>query len=201
MLEKIIISFVHNGLKADTYDSTHRYYEYCLFLILGHTLFITAVVIIGLLSGRLFPALVFLFSALPLRIFCGGAHAPTKQLCNVLSYGAAVIGIFPVPDLHVPIIFTLTLFVINWCSLLWISPVPPVNKSFDQTRIKKLRRRSVPALLIIFLEFSVFLILQLNGYCSCVCYCAIICNVSCMIGLIQNKRRQNEKQLPDSDMR
>lgn len=57
-------------------------YQYIIELLL----FCFSLILISIPLSNIPSAIIFIFTVIPLRTFAGGIHAPTKQLCSVLSY-------------------------------------------------------------------------------------------------------------------
>jgi accessory gene regulator B len=100
---------------------------------------ILAVIISGLILNNFLSALLFLTFLVPLRLFCGGYHAKTYFMCNIvmfLSYlGVYFFSFYLAKFLAIEIISIL--FIIGYSPIYIFCPMQNKNKNIISPHKKK----------------------------------------------------------------
>jgi len=165
MLNKMAISlaqsfYAQSGNKYDEDDI--ELYAYGLVSFLSTIFEIFAVLLWGIIVGRMFETISFFVSFIPLRSFAGGYHARTIPRCFLIlliiyALNLAVIRYTP---------YSLTNYVslmflsISAFPILKYSPVADVNKPIGPIQRKEFRKKS----LIIFFSQALIIVI-VGGFC------------------------------------
>lgn len=165
-------------------------YRYCFEQILSKILFYLCVIAFGIFSRHFTTCVLFLFTFVPLRSFGGGAHASTKARCTFLSYSISFIAISigPVISNYIPESLLYALYV---CSILYPllkAPVDTKNKRFTKAMQQHLRLKFLLYVLLLTSVFSLMFILNLKSSYGMISICAMIFNISFVIGEWQNRK-------------
>lgn len=180
------------------YISKHKYlteseqevYRYCLNLIIGKILYITAIITYGLILKRPFLAITFLSVMMPLRLFVGGAHASSEVVCFIISYSTAFITIALIPAivLNLPEIAIILIYTISMIPIVMFAPVDHKNKRMVGIKRIKLRQKSLFLIIVLSLSILVLIRYQQWLYIGMISGCAFICSINIIIGIIINMR-------------
>ncbi len=167
---------------------------YCLNHILSQFVFYIFCITLGILTDNFIVSILFLAVLIPLRSYCGGAHASTRRTCFLLSYGISSLTIAIAPRMinYVPTQAILGLFVIAMLPMFILAPIIPKNKSISNNRIIMLRKKGMTSNCIICAVFICSYFTGNKTYYSSITICVIICSISVLIGYFQKKRDQYE---------
>lgn len=153
-----------NGLISEEDTSVYRY-GYTL--VLEVMINIIIAVIIGLISGELVSAALFMVMFIPLRSYCGGYHAPKAWICIILSNIAVagavlVVKTFRLADDYVPL---LAAEAVCTAVILLLAPIQSEAKKLSDNE-KQVYKKYIRLILIIelLLALSFFFIIKLNKY-------------------------------------
>ena len=136
---KLTHFFVQNNvIPADQ----EKAYEFCFDSVIGFVMFSLFLLLFGIMIGAFPYALLFLITFVPLKKCAGGAHALTRTLCTLLSYGYACISLLLVRydpvfmnRKYFSVVFLLCLLSING-----LAPVDTRKHPLSPSSKKKLKK-------------------------------------------------------------
>lgn len=195
MIKKISILLTNFIMKNKSLDDDERLvYEYCIRIILKRSLWVLLLLMLGIMTNRIIVSLLFILTFIPLRTFCGGAHASTSTICSILSYGISltIIMLSPLLGELIPFIYVLIFFIFFIMPILLLAPVDTKNKRLNPIQKKCLRTKCFIHILLLVTLFFVFSMSQTKTYCMTLSLCVIICSINVIIGFFQNRRNHNE---------
>ncbi|MBR6095220.1 MAG: accessory gene regulator B family protein [Lachnospiraceae bacterium] len=165
-------------------------YEYCIRIVLKRSLFLVILMLFGIITGQIGITLLYIVSFMPLRSYCGGAHAPTPALCYLLSYGIsiAVLSLIPLFTSTCPPPLILILFLFFCIPIIILSPVDTENKRISPQNKRVLKTKSILLIVCDAILFIVFSFLRIKIYCMTLSICVMICSINVLIGFFQNRR-------------
>lgn len=178
-------------------DSEKVCLEYCIQITIKRLLFLVVLLIFGILTKRFSTTFLFLIVFIPIRSFCGGAHAPTPFICSILSYGISLLCILLIPfvGFKCPHIITSIAYILSFIAIMLFAPVDTYNKRLNKNQRKKLKFKCHLSLVITFCLYTIFSIFRDNNSCMTISICVMISAVSVIIGYFQNTRRtKNEAE-------
>ena len=118
-------------------------YQYGYEVLISGLAGILIALIIGIISGRISDAVIFLVYFIPLRQLCGGYHADSYLKCNIVFTGVfssiLIFSYFFPKKLSVAAVIICCAF--TFISMLLFSPVENPNKPLDSEQIAKNRRK------------------------------------------------------------
>ena len=162
-------------------------YRYGIQQGLNLTLHILTTITIGILSGMVYPSILFLACYMPLRSFCGGYHAKTHLRCYIYSVImiTCILLVAKYTAFNIVLYETLVLLSLIIIILL-LAPVEDENKKLDNVEKRVFRKR---AYIIAFLEvllYHIFLLTHLT-YCYIIlCVALFSLSILMIIGSIEN---------------
>lgn len=186
----LLVNIIASNRNLD--DKEKNIYEYCIRTILRRTLFVTIILILGIVTKQASIALLFLATFFPLRSLCGGTHAATPLLCTILSYGISMIVLLSIPFLskHFPYIVIFAVFFGACIPIALFAPVDTKNKRFNIKQRKKLKIKLLLYMILMSFVFVFFSLIQGKTYCMTITLCVIISSVSILFGYFQNRREK-----------
>lgn len=114
-------------------------YQYGYEVLISGLAGILIALIIGIISGRISDAVIFLVYFIPLRQLCGGYHADSYLKCNIVFTGVfssiLIFSYFLPKKLSVAAVIICCAF--TFISMLLFSPVENPNKPLDSEQIAK----------------------------------------------------------------
>ncbi len=187
-------------IKTDLIDSKDAgLYKYCFDYIAENVLFIIINIMIGFFSGAFLEALFFLTVLYPVRAAYGGVHAPTKTVCNFLSYLYSGIAITVIPEHPIPPLITTILFTSATVLILITGPVDTPNKRFNSSLLTKLKRRSKAITLLLTVTFIFLIIIEKNIYAFILTYVFLSTLMCCLLGFLLKRRSKMNIAICDDD--
>ncbi len=195
MISKFIVAKLYENRILTIEDKYFDACVYCIDYFLSHLMLCFFCIVVGILSSNTICSIIYSAILIPLRAFCGGAHASTKTKCNILSYGLSAIIIPNAPQLiatTTPIIIT-NAFILFLIPIILLSPMENKNKPLSPSLYHKSRKKTYTFLILITILYISMYLLRLKLYFGMIALCVIICSVSVLVGFYQNlKGTQNE---------
>lgn len=125
-------------------DSSKReIYQYGYEVFISGLTGIIIALIIGIISGRIIDAIIFLVYFIPLRQLCGGFHADSYLICNVVftAVFTAILTCSYIIPVKLSLISVIICCIFTFVTMLLFSPVENPNKPLDNKQIAKNRRK------------------------------------------------------------
>ncbi len=190
MLSKILVHHLYKNNWIELGPETMPICIYCFSYVLSQLFFFFYCILVGCISSHFSVALVYLFTLIPLRIFCGGAHASTKNICLILSYGISGIIIIYAPKIlfYLSLQLLTLLYFFFLLPIIFIAPVETKNKRFTPGLFFQLRRKCYLSYSMISILYCILILLRKNILYGTITICVMICSVSVIIGHYQNLR-------------
>lgn len=164
-------------------------YTYCFEYILENLTFTVFILFYSMLLKRISIGILFLSILMSIRSFAGGIHAPTKQLCNILSYGISMITIAVASAVTTRFEFLwIPTFFISCFVIKLLCPIDTPNKRLDNQQKSKLKGYCNITLIIFIILFSIFYLSDMVLYYGTISICFLIVSTSVMLGHINNQR-------------
>ncbi len=164
-------------------------YQYIIELLL----FCFSLILISIPLNNIPSAIIFIFTVIPLRTFAGGIHAPTKQLCSVLSYILFFFCIYiPYCMLELDYIFIIPMLIAVLIVICFCSPQPDINKKLTIENIHILK---TVTLIISILITILVVILYINNqklYIINITFNAVTVLTGLILQLIKSNRMNGD---------
>lgn len=147
------VTFMCRYYKVDNTDMLDVY-QYGIEITLSSLLNISLVFIISLLLGDFLEGIVFLVCFIPLRSYCGGYHASTYFICNIV-FAMTFIGVCFISKMLFDCLTENNLAIyevimlLSFLPILKYSPVKNIHKKLDRIKAKKCRIISFAVYLLI----------------------------------------------------
>lgn len=175
-------------------------YKYLFEYILENIIYFFYYIIMGIAFGDVFYGVIFFSVICLLRSFGGGVHAPTKRMCNIISYGIVpiVIGGVLLTIEIIPCNFWRIIFAISSCVILFLAPVDCPNKRLSIKQKEKLRQKCMMSLLVIVMIFGAISLFEpQSAYCGIIACGMLVVAVSEWLGVVlyDNKRDENKRDV------
>lgn len=145
MISKLAKSIAHFFVKQNIVESKHEaIYAYGMELLLSDVLNGLLALIIALVSGTVFPALLFFTIFMILRRFSGGYHADTHWGCILTMVIVMLIYCYGICNIPTEIVWFINIAFIAFSgiSIFLLSPVAHPNKPVSEEKGKKLKVKS-----------------------------------------------------------
>lgn len=165
-------------------------YSYIFDYMFNFILYNLSLLILGFILKQHIAAIVYVIIVGSLRAVAGGYHCKTRTSCYILSYTIFTLYLYLItiiPKMSAYIL--ICIYIINWSSILIISPVDTPNKIFDSND-KKISKKGVHKLFIFNSIFTILsFLLHWNKGLLSIDLSLIICSLSLYTGYISNTRR------------
>ncbi|MGN0321329.1 MAG: accessory gene regulator B family protein [Lachnospira sp.] len=146
-----------------------------------------AAVVIALVIGEFWRAMLFLIALMPLRQYAGGYHTKSRISCAVLSTIIYVSELLIVKYINVKIMIQIVDVIISAFIIIWLAPMENNNNPLDKIQIIHFRNKTRVFLLFDILIFVILIFTNMND-CSMVVANAInLVAVLTIMGYISNK--------------
>lgn len=159
-----MLHFISENIAAFLFDKDSDYplevYTYGIELMISSLIGMTLIIIIGLITNRLFEAIVYIVTLFAVRSFSGGYHANSYLKCNII-YMTAFVAVFLLNDFILEYLNFAKFYIYGFillsvlAVLFKFSPVENKNKKIDEKDRKKFKIISIISVLM----FSVIAIL------------------------------------------
>lgn len=159
MFDKLSCTIANKLVYSNTIlKSDRELYEYGLRQMFMTILNILTTILIGLMMGMIFPAVIFTLAYIPIRIYAGGYHASTPQRCWAIS--AVILFIVLcilkyITESYYEVFMGISL--ISCIIIVHFSPVEDLNKPLEE---KEALIYHLKAILLITIEITLVFILQ-----------------------------------------
>lgn len=149
-------------------------------------LFLGFVLLVGLILGIFWQAVIFWISFCAIRRYAGGFHADTEQRCMIISASVIIIVFLTMRYWAVEIWITILFQVVCYGIIMILSPVSNKNRILDETEQKRFRKNTHLFATIVMI-FSLLLCLA-----DCICIVVpiamayIVLAVALLVGVCKN---------------
>ena len=141
-------------------------YSYIFDYMFNFILYNLSLLILGFILKQLTAAIVYVIIVGSLRAVAGGYHCKTRASCYILSYTIFTLYLYLItiiPKMSAYIL--ICIYIINWISILIISPVDTPNKIFGSNDKKYQKKEYINFLyLILYLQFYHFCYTGIKDY-------------------------------------
>ena len=169
-------------------------YVYCLDYILENILFTSTIILIGNFFHVL-PVSILFTLILILRRFTGGFHAPTQNLCTLLSFSTFIITMLIIKLLvHSNINYSFAfgvIYIIAGSVIFLIAPIENKNKRFSNSMKQSLQKKSRFYLGIISIFNCIFFGFHLKLYYTTTTICVMIIAINLLVAYKTYHRKEN----------
>lgn len=197
MISKLSQKLLNYLLKQEVIDESNaEYYRYGLEITISSSLNILLVLLIGIIFGLLFEAVVFLAAFVSVRIFTGGYHADTYFKCNLyfcILFSILLIIYQKTADI-ISTYNCMLIILFNEVILLTESPIESKNKPLTKSERKK--HKIISIILMTFWSFlGILLYLKSYKIGVLILYTTLLVSILIIIAMIFNERgEKNEKE-------
>lgn len=165
--------------------------EYGLYVLISKIIFMTTIIITGILFDELVSVILFTLFYTPIRSFAGGIHAETPSRCYVLSLIMLIsVAVFSKYVL-LPRYIVYTISIISFVLIAGFAPVETQNKPLDDIEIKVYRKRTLILSLVEVIIGIVFEVLSFKLVLNNVMLAFVVINVMLISGMIKNQLTKN----------
>ena len=150
--------------KGTIREEERQIYDYCFEIMLSTILNFCSVMVIAIITKTVFLTLCFIVGFMIIRATAGGYHAETHMACFMILIVSYVIYLVILLNLSNDIMSVLTtiICVISALMIILLAPVEDHNKPLTKEEVKKFRKKSYLAMLILTIV-SILLILFMKS--------------------------------------
>ena len=188
-MEKAVKRFVSFQInKGFLKETQQELYEYAYRILLGRTIAVTAVLVIGMSLHALFELILFSILFATLRQYAGGFHFSTMNRCIGFStLVVLMLGFILKKDYgHISLLVLALLEIISFLLIWFISPVECKNKRLDGLEKLVYRKRARIVLLTEIGLLTLFFFLGIEKSSICVMFCHIVVAISLGMGFLNS---------------
>ncbi|MDE5936425.1 MAG: accessory gene regulator B family protein, partial [Ruminococcus sp.] len=166
--------------------------EYGFYILMSKIIFITSIIIIGVIFSELVPILLFTLFYTPLRSFAGGIHATTPSRCFVFSLVMLILVAMFNKYIFVSRYILFVFLILASIIIILLSPVETANKPLDE--IEK-NIYGIKTKIIMLIDVIVGVIFELFSYeivLNNVMFAFFVISIMLALGEIENKNHKRE---------
>ena len=192
MFKRISDSLVNYQIKKEYLKETEReLYEYAYEIMVMQSINIAASFVVAAIFHKMIPITIFLVFYIPLRIFAGGNHAKTNEICSVVSI-CIIIGVCIAMDAckNVPIFSFTILETVAGAVIFFLSPVEDCNKPLCIAENRKYKKTARKILLCQMCFCFIIRYLRIEEIERVIVISHILLACTLMIGEYKNRKRQ-----------
>ena len=163
-------------------------YHFGLEMAFAMFLNLITTIMIGLLFRMLLESIVFLLLFIPLRSYAGGFHASNHFKCYWLSQFSVIAVLCLVQHFKYFVISPFGISVAATCVVIIFScsPIPDLNRLYDEIEIYVFRKRARIVLLIELVVTAIFHLLEIRTYLAITICVYILVGCVILIGILKN---------------
>lgn len=172
----------------DTINSEQ--YEICRFgFQQGLTIILNAIttIIIGVVLGEPWQAILFMVLYAPLRSNAGGYHAQTATRCYLYSILLMIAVLLAMKYLIIPKFVCIITLLISCVIIFMLAPVEDSNKPLDSTEQVVYRKRTYLITALEIIIFVISLMLSFKQVALCVMWVFMMMGVILLVGKCKNE--------------
>lgn len=172
----------------DTINSEQ--YEICRFgFQQGLTIILNAIttIIIGVVLGEPWQAILFMVLYAPLRSNAGGYHARTATRCYLYSILLMIAVLLAIKHLVIPHFICIITLLISCVIIFMLAPVEDSNKPLDSTEQVVYRKRTYLITALEIVIFVISLMLNFKQVALCVMWVFMMMGVILLVGKCKNE--------------
>lgn len=166
----------------------HDIYVFGVEVLLLNSLNILTALVVSIITGTKLHFLAFIFVFVPLRIFSGGYHAKTSEVCYLITTGTYVLSVlcvnrFPEMYTSIPALIALSVLIVP---MILLAPIEHKNNPLSPHERKRNRLISIVLIAFDSLIFIAMLLLSNSAATSVMIFMAIN-SVIMLIGSLANR--------------
>ena len=166
----------------------HDIYVFGVEVLLLNLLNILTAFIVSIITGTKLHFLTFILVFVPLRIFSGGYHAKTSEVCYLITTGTYVLSVlcvnrFPEMYTSIPALIALSVLIVP---MILLAPIEHKNNPLSPHERKRNRLISIVLIAFDSLIFIAMLVLSNSAATSVMIFMAIN-SVIMLIGSLANR--------------
>ena len=163
-------------------------YSYLFEYIIENVIYFTITIIIGILRGNIWYGIVMYLVNSLFRSYGGGAHASTKELCVVISYGIVFFIVFFVPFVAERLgCVRGILYAISGAIIFLISPVDCCNKRLDKLKKRNLKVKCQISIIVISIVFMIMNLFDMKDFCAIIAVTTFVNGIGEIIGVLADR--------------
>ncbi len=119
-------------------------YAYGFEIFISDMMCVLNIILFGILFSRLLESILFLVIFVALRNFCGGYHANTHFVCNIIFVSSLVMVLLYVEYIRVCNYYLfIGEWIVSFAIIAWLAPVENKNKRISLTKRKMYKINSI----------------------------------------------------------
>ena len=186
MIEDISGIIVDRWLRKEVIaEEDLEIYRYGIIDILQYIFNIVPAIIIGIVLGQWWEGILFTIVFASLRTYAGGYHATTFGKCFVLSMGIFIIALLVMKYMNIPDAVCWVLLVASSITIVFLTPVEPINKSVDEVERKVYRKKSIIIWCVETIAAVVFMLIEKKAIALCIILAMVAVGGSMVAGKIK----------------
>ena len=163
-------------------------YVFGIEVLLLNSLNILTALVVSIVTGTKLHFLAFIFVFIPLRIFSGGYHAKTSEVCYLITTGTYVLSVlcvnrFPEMYTSIPALIALSVLIVP---MILLAPIEHKNNPLSPHERKRNRLVSITLIAFDSLIFIALFLLSNSAATSIMIFMAIN-SVIMLIGSLANR--------------
>lgn len=173
-------------------ETDKKSFSYSLGYLADGICYNLSLLLIGILLGYFWAALLYILIMTPVRMLAGGIHAPSPLICDIVSYG-----IFLGVILAVPVIVSkfspfllLILYFICYTFIILLSPVDTREKHYSGENRRRQKRHCFVYLTAVSVLYLILFVGKNDTACGILSVCAAIITGNLILGIIANHKER-----------
>lgn len=164
-------------------------YQFGLEQLFSTILNILTTIIIGIVFGELWNAVLFVLAFMMLRTYAGGYHFPTPLGCYLLTVSIIIAVLSVIKSVEINFFVCTGLLIVSSVIILLLAPVESKNKPLDDIECVVYREKTVGIWSIEVMSAVAFLVMGLKEVTVCIVMAFIVLSISLVVGVIEAEFR------------
>lgn len=163
-------------------------YQFGIEQVLTTLINILTTIILGVLFGKVFQAVMFLVAFMILRSYSGGFHASTTIGCYILSAISILAALSVLSFFNIEKFNCIELMLLSGVMVFLLSPVDTFNKPLDDIEHIIYKKRAVVVWIIETFVSILFILFNFNELAVCIMLAQVLVDLALVSGRLLNQR-------------
>lgn len=160
-------------------------YQFGLEQLFSTILNMLTTIIIGIILGELWNAVLFVLAFMMLRTYAGGYHSSTPLGCYLLTVSIIIAVLSVIKYVEISCFVCTGLLFVSSVIILLLAPVESKNKPLDNIECVVYRKKAVGIWCIEVMSAIAFLIIGFKEVTVCIAMAFIVLGISLFVGVIK----------------
>ena len=165
-------------------------YIYCYTYIIENMKYDLITLLVGLLLHKFKMTLIYILLFNIFRSFCGGYHAKTPIMCNIMSYLTSILffGTSMILNIISPS-YLIILFVVSSLAIIYFSPLDCTTKKYNTPQRKLCKKLVISTCSMATIAFIFSMSRNKIHYCYALTFCVMVISISLITQKIVSQKR------------